>query len=382
MSRVHDVPQQPTMRDLHQRAMELAEFAFEARLLGDAATARDLAKQALQFESNAAQLMTNKLDAEPTRSILHRSAASLALQSGELREAERLISEGLRGNPPAEIAEELRDLLEQVSFTRHLSLRGVVLEPSEFQLSLAGKGVSFGIAPGDKLIEKLQSIQKLIYRTIDRISHRPFQDNPASPKDYGLFVSTPRAGSFAFSVSIGRPEQPRLPGFDDTHQIVDEVFKGIELLNSNAEEELRELIPDEAYYTNFIALAKRLAPDGEEISLVGFTTVRGGSERQVALTRTRNQISIASKSTPTKEPLEASRPIVTLRGQLLHADSTKRASGQIKLKDEQGQMHVIVVPPGMMSDIVKPLWEETVEVVGRTISKKKVQLEDIRAVMT
>jgi hypothetical protein len=43
-------------------------------------------------------------------------AASLALECGALREAERLIAVALSGNPPEEIAEELRDLLEQVYF--------------------------------------------------------------------------------------------------------------------------------------------------------------------------------------------------------------------------------------------------------------------------
>jgi hypothetical protein len=48
---------------------------------------------------------------EPTHSVLHRSAAVLALECSELREAERLIGRALAGNPPVDIANELRDLL-------------------------------------------------------------------------------------------------------------------------------------------------------------------------------------------------------------------------------------------------------------------------------
>ncbi|HEX5271222.1 MAG TPA: hypothetical protein VFW33_12065, partial [Gemmataceae bacterium] len=55
---------------------------------------------------------------EPTRSVLHRSAASLALECGEYREAERLIATALAGSPPETIAEELRDLLHRVYFDR------------------------------------------------------------------------------------------------------------------------------------------------------------------------------------------------------------------------------------------------------------------------
>jgi hypothetical protein len=43
--------------------------------------------------------------------VLHRSAASLAVDCLQLREAERLIGRALAGNPPPDIDDELRDLL-------------------------------------------------------------------------------------------------------------------------------------------------------------------------------------------------------------------------------------------------------------------------------
>jgi hypothetical protein len=54
------------------------------------------------------------IDEEPTRSVLHRSAASLAIKCGEYEEAERLIATALNGKPPDDIAAELRDLLKVV----------------------------------------------------------------------------------------------------------------------------------------------------------------------------------------------------------------------------------------------------------------------------
>jgi hypothetical protein len=56
-------------------------------------------------------IAADQLGLELTRSILHRSAATLALECNELREAERLISRALSGFPPIDIAEELRNLL-------------------------------------------------------------------------------------------------------------------------------------------------------------------------------------------------------------------------------------------------------------------------------
>lgn len=103
-----------SVSDLHERAMELAEVALVAKRQGDSANSRRLFEEALDNERRAAEIVIPDLAAEPTRSVLLRSAASLAVECGEWREAERLIAVALSGDPPVEIAEELRDLLEQV----------------------------------------------------------------------------------------------------------------------------------------------------------------------------------------------------------------------------------------------------------------------------
>ena len=96
---------------LHREAMELADQAILARQHGDAVQVTKLAKAAFQKERAAADLVADPFDLEPTRSVLHRSAAVLALECAELREAERLIGRALAGHPPNDIADELRDLL-------------------------------------------------------------------------------------------------------------------------------------------------------------------------------------------------------------------------------------------------------------------------------
>jgi hypothetical protein len=104
------------MHDFHHEAMRLADEADKSRRAGDLQAAREQLRQAFEQERQAAQLSAADLTLEPTRSVLHRSAASLAVECGALREAERLIAGALAGNPPEEIAEELRDLLEKVYF--------------------------------------------------------------------------------------------------------------------------------------------------------------------------------------------------------------------------------------------------------------------------
>ena len=108
------------IRQLHDNAMAAAEKAFFAKRAGDTDLAKTLIYEAYKNEKSAAESLSTQIDKEPSRSVLFRSAATLAYECGEYREAEKLISNGLSGNPPDEIADELRDLLEQVNFTRHL----------------------------------------------------------------------------------------------------------------------------------------------------------------------------------------------------------------------------------------------------------------------
>lgn len=104
------------LHELHHNAMRLVDAADQARRAGNVQAAREQLRQAFEQERQAAAVSAADVNLEPTRSVLHRSAASLALECGALREAERLIAVALSGNPPEEIAEELRDLLEQVYF--------------------------------------------------------------------------------------------------------------------------------------------------------------------------------------------------------------------------------------------------------------------------
>lgn len=99
------------MNLLHERAMEFAGDAFLEKARGNEGKAKELYAKALGHEKNAAHLTEKMKQLEPTRSVLHRSAASMAMNCGEYREAERLIKTALDGNPPQEIRRELDDLM-------------------------------------------------------------------------------------------------------------------------------------------------------------------------------------------------------------------------------------------------------------------------------
>lgn len=93
---------------LHQSAMNLADVALQALPQDRRGWFRD----AFRLEAQAASITYKHKDYEPTRSVLHRSAASLAIDAGYTSDAKRLIWAALDGNPPKEIADELKSLWE------------------------------------------------------------------------------------------------------------------------------------------------------------------------------------------------------------------------------------------------------------------------------
>ncbi|MBE9050800.1 hypothetical protein IQ243_10315 [Nostocales cyanobacterium LEGE 11386] len=119
------------IQDLHKQAMDFAEMAQVAKLKGDSVLALQLSRQAFEKERLAAELIINNLEAEPTRSVLHRSAATLAIDCGEIAAAERLIAVALSGNPPQEIAEELKDLFVQINIDKYFARRGIEFDSAK-----------------------------------------------------------------------------------------------------------------------------------------------------------------------------------------------------------------------------------------------------------
>jgi len=351
----------------HRQAMEYADQAFVARLNGDANEAAEFARKAFEYERRAAEMVVNNLELEPTRSVLHRSAASFAIKCGEMREAERLLAIGLAGNPPEEIANELRDLLSQVHFSRHMSLRGLILEPEEFQFSMTGDAVGMGIMDSLLFIERYNYLKDLIYRTGARIKKERFSDRfrhkKASKGGFDLYLASPRAASFAVSVRIAVDQNVWLPGISPAIQLLDEVMTCLDLFNRSEEKRLKDQIPDPVYRRNFLSLAGKLAPDGRLVKAVGFTTFRDHNERHVQLTTPQHLV----LKEPEKLLEEGHEAMVVISGTLKYANALKK-EGEIKLTDDKGK-HIMVKVPEGIADIVRPNFDKHVRITGMTRDK-------------
>ena len=107
-----------SISDSHHKAMVFAEHALLARIRGHREDAIEFSKKALEHELVAIQKLDERDErVEPTWSVLHRSAGWLAFNSNQVHLAEQLARKALAGNPHPEIADELYELLLQVSLS-------------------------------------------------------------------------------------------------------------------------------------------------------------------------------------------------------------------------------------------------------------------------
>lgn len=103
------------IRQLHRDAMALMKKASDALSQGDTQSHKEFSEKAYALERESAYELIDKLDSEPTRGVLFRSAAYLAYNIEYFEEAKGLIELGLSGNPFPEIKAELNELLEKVN---------------------------------------------------------------------------------------------------------------------------------------------------------------------------------------------------------------------------------------------------------------------------
>lgn len=343
-----------TVRELHTRAMELAQQAILARSHGEVRAAIELAGQACELEEQAARQIPTTSEAEPTRSILFRSAASLAYQAKDFGRAHRLIIQGLSGYPTAQTQQELSNLFDQVRFEHQLSERNAVIDQHSLELIMRGNSVGNGVIPYAEFAKRMERTKSLIDKTAQRLSGADYRRTGRSP--FIPMLEAPRAGSFIVTLRLEITEGQQLPLFFDAAQVIDEVIAGIEFVDNNNEDGLRFLTKSDAYYNHFLSMTQDMAPDGTKISLVAFTS----PNRNATLSRTRKEIQIVTK--PEQPVRERSLLPVNVEGVLDFAVS-KTSKEAMGLTTRDNVEFTIVVEEGM-DEYVRAYFKQQITVNG------------------
>jgi hypothetical protein len=352
---------------MHTLAMQEADKALVAQRGSQKELASTHFRNALELEAAAAGLTRD----QPSRAILFRSAANLALECGDFDEAERLACLGLISRPPDDIAEELRAALDRANFSRHLRLQGITLSSAAIQLAIAGPSIGYGDAPEPEVMARVDTYRKLVTRAASRKRGLAYSDAPpqklADP-DYQLFMSTARAGSFAVTLRVGAREMQNHLDFDiSPDAVVEDVFANLALFETNRDAELRQAIVDSNYRRNFVALARKLAPDGERVTTVGLTRSTTEGTEVVAMRQPRSAHPLTRSAVP------SASSTTILEGRLELADTRGLSkSGRIVLSGRDTE-YKIAVPKGMLADIVRPHFGEHVAVRARRRAKHAFQ---------
>ncbi len=360
----------------HDEAMVLADDAFLAKARGEFSAYANLLSQAMSMEIQAAELLPIDSEYEPSRSILFRSAASLAYDAADYRLADRLVARGLAGYPPTEIEKELKDLYEDINFMRHAEAEGVEITDTGIVMTIAGQATFYGGALVDHVIDRLARLQREFYRTVERLLGLEFRtERPVDAKirdKFNLYLDTQFASSFGVYLLVGTPvNQPLLfPELEiaedvDGTAVIREVMECLRILESANPERLREKIPDETYFDDFVGFAKQIAPDGKEIKTVAFRSGAFEDQRALVLRKTREQIKDSLPLVKSEEESDEFTPF-TLTGHLFRANKPTRGKfGSVGLESyELGGKVTLRVPIGLMKDTVQPYFDEKVVIYG------------------
>lgn len=356
-----------TVRELHQKAMEYAHLAMIARNQGQFDDAIRHSESAFALEYQAAQLVPDGDRAEPTRSILYRGAASLAYQCNRYSEAIQLAGMGLSGNPSPKIKKDLLSILDQVKFATYLQVENNSLDSGEMLLAMQGNAVGAGVVLYREFKDRIEIALKLVDKTVQRFMQRKYQSGGRIASNYKIFeqaIAVPEAqNSFAMTLRLVRKEEEHQANLlvQSPQQVIDEIIDGVNLINNNQEEDLRQHINDENYYSNFVYLVRQIAPDGDKISHVNMSSATRGA----ALTRQREEIEpIQVIAESRQEPREYDW--IEVEGILKYADDEFRTGEQlVGITINSTDKRLIKLRAGI-DDLVEQFWKRRVRITGKT----------------
>ena len=279
-----------TWLDLHKESEKLADQAHDSKRRGQLERAKDFFVRAAKEEEHAFGSLNEN---QPrTLGIVAVSATALYFKGGELKLAEEFAHRAMSAPylPPFAHA-ELREMLQSIWNEIAQTEAGVKFVPGQVVVSVRGGEVVTGGAPLDLILNRVQIIQSLFYRTVEFLKNYPLREKGLPTKDIQekfkpwIFQTVP--GSYQFIVAIQKPVQDDFFGTDDPEpELLTEKF--LEILRASTEEEpaaMRTIIPDERYRKVFLKLTRNLAPTGKSFESM-----------QIRSTKERTGVTLSSES--------------------------------------------------------------------------------------
>jgi hypothetical protein len=310
-------------REHHERSERLAADAELAILRGELSLGYQLYNEAAQEEV----LGLESLDSSKTRTrgITAVSAASLYYKAHELGLAESLAHRFMgQASLPEFAIEGLRGLLQSIWSEEVRQRTGLKFAPGEVIVAVKGGEIIEGGAPLDLILQKVQIVQSLFYRTAEllrglphRTRGRPSREIQESFRPW-LFQTAP--GSYQFAVAVEEPAQASLfeTGLPTPEALAGEFLRIVRATVEAPEQELPEIVPDPAYRSTILKLTRNLAPTGRKFSQLD---IRGSVGEVISLVpETRTTVTEVIRSSPLPLPDDGQREAIRGVLRALHLD--------------------------------------------------------------
>ncbi len=270
--------------------------------------------------------------------------------------------------------DELRRLNRKIYFQLRMQDRDVTLSEQEFSMKLDGNEILNGLAPVDLVTQRISKLKKIFWNTIRQWNGLEFGSSVrVKDQSHTLWVSAFEPGSLDVVLKLGISGQMTFSNMGGFDTIFGRVLTNFGLLNDGQFGQLQQHIDNNEYYCNFVALAKEIAPDGDDVVNVNLGAIVEGQRRQVNLVRQQQEFTdvyLPDLLQPSNG-LHAIDEFLTLRGELQFADG-RTEHKQVKLDDiSSGKSWTIFVSEALMKDVVQPHFGEQVEIVGKRMARKK-----------
>jgi hypothetical protein len=242
------------------------------------------------------------------------SAAALWYKAGRLEEAAQLAHRASAMNGmPIFALHDLREFLQVLWNEQAQKEAGLSFVPGQVVVSVKGGKVVSGGAPLDVILDKVQIVQSLFYRTAEFLKDLPLRKHGPPSKELQaqcrpwLFQSVP--GSYQFAVSIQKPAQEEMfPSDEPAPEVLTETFLSIlKAAGEDPGDSFKTLVPKDDYRITFLKMARNLAPTGK---VVGQIEIHGsGDSKPITLSSgSRKLISDTLRS-----PIDTPAPEVSSR---------------------------------------------------------------------
>lgn len=353
--------------EFHNEAMGFvsrATLTSEVQPVGELSKL-ELLQQALELELKAIQALEQQEFHPLTYSVIHRSAASVALESGDSELAEKLVAKVIaRGADPA-IVNDLREISSHAIANQKLQQHGIQLLNNDIEMSLDGPAIiDDGMIPWTDWQGRIAAAIGFMNRIVENAVFKP-----------PVFLSRPRSGSFAVSIRLGSPvvDSDAFDGMDPVPAYIDKFMNSMNAVNQLDLQFLESRFQNPEDRKSFLSTARRIAPDGKRVENVNFTQTKPTNEtRTVAITKTTSTL-----PRPTELNVEAPGDNEIVTGRLLFADGRDEDKSQIRIVAANGDIRVDVPEDKNIYGIVDEMWNCDVEVVTLK-SRGKLELRDIK----